>query len=163
MPSGLSLFMRTQPVFDSWDCTPPILPPRSRLYSLAPIGVGTPFVESLSGYVARLADAHAVSVSNLVGRELSALVSNPLVQPLESHWFHPRFYAMNGLGEPARKWVEALQLGTMKRDLRSRAKITWTFRPEAGYGSSTRHGIPPSPGGLVPTGRRSLGFQWDTW
>ena len=28
------------------------------------------FVESLTGYVSRLADAHAVSVGNLVGREL---------------------------------------------------------------------------------------------
>src|ERR1700732_653474 len=57
MPSGVNLFMRTQPVFDSRDSTPPILPQRSRLYAVEPIGIGTPFVESLSGYVARLADA----------------------------------------------------------------------------------------------------------
>lgn len=110
--------MRMQPVFDSWDCTPPILPPRSRLYSLEPIGIGTPFVESLSGYLTRLADAHAVSVSNLVARGLSPLLSNSLVQPLESHCFQARFYAMNGLGEPAKRWVQALQIGTMRTDLR---------------------------------------------
>ncbi len=118
MPSGVNLFMRTQPVFDSWDCTPPILPPRSRLYAIEPIGIGTPFVESLSGYVARLADAHAVSVGNLVVRELSALVSAPLFQSSQPDHFAGRFYAINGLGEPAKKWVEALQVGTMRVDLR---------------------------------------------
>src|SRR3974377_1513769 len=43
--------------FDSWDCKLPPLPTRSRLYSLQPIGMGTPFVESLSGYGARLPGA----------------------------------------------------------------------------------------------------------
>ena len=114
IPSGLILFMRTQPVFDSWDCTPPILPPRSRLYAIEPMGIGTPFVESLSGYVSRLADAHAVSVGNLVVRELSALVSTPLFQSSQPDRFPPRFYAINGLGEPAKKWVEALQVGTLR-------------------------------------------------
>ena len=69
--------MRMQALFNSWDCTLPVLPKRSRLYALEPLEIGTPFVESLSGYVARLADAHAVSLGNLVGRELSALVANP--------------------------------------------------------------------------------------
>src|SRR5438046_7692235 len=67
-------------VFDSWDSIPPVLPPRSRLYTLKPVGIGTPFVESLSGYIARLADAHAVSVGDLVGRELSPSASEPLIR-----------------------------------------------------------------------------------
>ena len=110
--------MRTQPVFDSWDCTPQAVPPRSRLYAIQPTGIGTPFVESLSGYLGRLADAHAVSVGNLVLRELSTLVSNPLFHSSEPNIFHARFYAINGLGDPARKWIEALQVGTMRMDLR---------------------------------------------
>ena len=118
MQSGVSLFMRAQPIFDSWECTPPILPPRSRLYAIEPIGIGTPFVESLSGYVARLADAHAVSVGNLVVRQLSSLVSTPLFQSSRLDRFPPRFYAINGLGDPAKKWIEALQVGTLRADLR---------------------------------------------
>jgi hypothetical protein len=110
--------MRTHPVFDSWDCTPPVVPPRSRLYAVQPIGIGTPFVESLSGYLARLADAHAVSIGNLVLRELSTLVANPLFHSSEPNIFHGRFYAINGLGDPARKWIEALQVGTKWMDLR---------------------------------------------
>ena len=63
-------------LFDCWDCTAADMPPRSRLYSLKPIGIGTPFVESITGYVSRLADAHAVSVAELVGRELFSLDRN---------------------------------------------------------------------------------------
>ena len=116
--------MRMQAVFESWDCTRPVLPPRSRLYSLEPVGIGTPFVESLSGYIARLADAHAVSVGNLVGRELSALASSALVCPSreqlasDSHGFCGRSYAINGLEDTSKRWVEAVQTGTMRADLR---------------------------------------------
>src|SRR5438552_9469840 len=111
-------------VFDSWDSIPPVLPPRSRLYTLKPVGIGTPFVESLSGYIARLADAHAVSVADLVGRELSPLASNPLVYPYsdegnsDSHGFRARSYAINGLGDVSRTWVEVLQAATLRTDLR---------------------------------------------
>jgi DNA-binding Lrp family transcriptional regulator len=116
--------MRTQPLFESWDCTLPLLPPRSRLYSLEPIGIGSPFVESLSGYIARLADAHSISVGNLVGRELSVLASSPLVHPSreqsasDSHGFCARSYAINGMGEASKRWVEAVEAGTMRADLR---------------------------------------------
>ena len=113
-------------LFESWDCRPATVPPRSRLYSLKPIGIGTPFVESLTGYVSRLADAHAVSVGNLVGRELSLVGSKPThpfgpfvprVQNAGSHGFCGTRSA-NGLGEIAKRWVVALERGTLQRDLR---------------------------------------------
>jgi hypothetical protein len=43
----------------------PSIPPRTRLCSLEPIGVGTPFVESLVSYLTRLADTHCVAPVNL--------------------------------------------------------------------------------------------------
>ncbi|WP_249354801.1 MULTISPECIES: TniQ family protein [Ralstonia] len=39
--------------------------PRSTLHALAPIGIGTPEVESLLSYLCRLAASHAVSVTEL--------------------------------------------------------------------------------------------------
>ena len=39
------------PTLEAWDLVVPSLTTRSRLYSLAPNGIGTAFVESLSGYV----------------------------------------------------------------------------------------------------------------
>ena len=121
---ALALSMRPQTLFESWDCTPPALPPRSRLYGLDPVGIGTPFVESLSGYVARLADAHAVSVGDMVGRELVAFASKPLISfgrfmkqnRATSHGFHAQAQAINGLGESSRTWTEAARKGDSAHD-----------------------------------------------
>jgi|ERR1700730_10047659 hypothetical protein len=44
---------------------------RSRLYSLRPIGIGIPEVESLTGYIARLAKAHCVTVGTLLSKEFA--------------------------------------------------------------------------------------------
>ena len=113
-------------LFESWDCRPATVPPRSRLYSLKPMGIGTPFVESLTGYVSRLADAHAVSVGNLVGRELSLVGSKPThpfgpfvprAQTAGSHGFCGTRSA-NGLAEIAKRWVVALERGTLQSNLR---------------------------------------------
>jgi DNA-binding phage protein len=118
--------MRPPMLFDCWDCTAAELPPRSRLYSLKPIGIGTPFVESITGYVSRLADAHAVSVADLVGRELCLVGSKP-VRPFGPfvprnattgpHGFRGRAIAANGLGETAKRWVRTLERATLQTRL----------------------------------------------
>jgi hypothetical protein len=91
------------------------LPPRSRLYALEPIGIGTPYVESLTGYVSRLADAHAVSVGDLLGREVSTLALKPLLRFF--HGFHGQSYSINGLGDRCKEWVDALERATLQTDL----------------------------------------------
>lgn len=42
----------------------------SRLYHIEPIGIGTPYVESLTSYIKRLAEAHCVSPANLLKKEI---------------------------------------------------------------------------------------------
>ena len=59
--------------YDAWDTRPLVLPRPTRLYSLAPIGVGTPMVESLTGYVVRLAEAHCVAAGLLYWQEIRTL------------------------------------------------------------------------------------------
>jgi hypothetical protein len=56
--------------YESWDLTMPVIPPRSRLYNLSPIGFGTPMVECLTSYFSRLAEAHCLSPGVLVQHEL---------------------------------------------------------------------------------------------
>src|SRR5689334_12170048 len=58
------------PTLETWDLAAEPITERSRLYCLEPIGIGTAVVESLSGYAERLAEAHAVSAGNLIGKEL---------------------------------------------------------------------------------------------
>lgn len=118
--------MRAPALFDSWECTPPVVPPRSLLYALEPVGIGTPMVESLSGYVARLADAHAVSVGDLVGRVLSPLAESPLVSVgqfmkqhrAKSHGFHARASGLNNSGDMTKQWIAALEQATRRTTLR---------------------------------------------
>jgi hypothetical protein len=101
------------PTLEAWDLTAEPITERSRLYSLAPIGIGTAFVESLSGYAERLAEAHAVSAGNLIGRELFARPAgtNRINVGLIS-------YAVNGVGGSAKRWVQALETMTSRIDLR---------------------------------------------
>jgi hypothetical protein len=114
--------------FESWDVSAPTFPPRSRLYSLEPIGVGTAFVEGLTGYVSRLAEAHSVSVGDLVGRELAenGPGSLPLVYPIKRleysrrlwHCFSGATYSLNGTAESTRSWIDILQAKTCRTELR---------------------------------------------
>jgi len=100
-----------QPALDSWDLTPVPVPPRSRLHSIEPIGVGTPFVESLSGYMIRLAASHAVRVSDLIEHELRESIP----------YFHAPagiLNAINGVSEGAQNWVSALERFTLRDNLR---------------------------------------------
>jgi hypothetical protein len=114
-----------QPLLESWCLSRPLLPPRSHLYSLEPMGVGTKLVESLTGYVTRLADAHSVSVGDLVGRVLSdhAHPKNAIITPtakavrVGGHGFRACNYAPNGVTETAVKWVHALEAATNRHEL----------------------------------------------
>ena len=122
----LDKWARMQPPFESWSLSRPPAPPRSQLYSLEPIGVGTAMVESLTGYVARLAEAHSVSVGDLVGRVLSELVDpkDPIITAaakafrIGGHGFRACGYVINGVTDRAEKWVLALEAATIRRDLR---------------------------------------------
>jgi TniQ len=98
-------------VFESWDLAIKPLMARSRLYPLAPAGVGTALVESLSGYVVRLAEAHAVSTADLIHREVSRFLTPAVVSPATVS------YAINGLGESAKRWVQAVEVVTLRSDI----------------------------------------------
>src|SRR5579863_6272453 len=96
--------------FDSWDLMPASIPARSRLHSIEPIGVGTPFIESLTGYIIRLAASHAVRISDLIEHELRTSIA----------YFHcpaaiPN--TINGVNDSARNWVSALERFTLRDNL----------------------------------------------
>ena len=114
--------------FDTWPPAREAPPPRSRLYRLEPIGIGTPAVESLSSYLNRLAQAHCVMVTTLITHELLprlGVLAPPRAHPpptpprggghgLGQHLARQ----INGLGRIAATWVEGLEALTGRRDLR---------------------------------------------
>ncbi len=105
----------------------------SRLYSLPPIGVGTPFVESLSSYTARLAEAHQVSVAQLLEFEIA-----PAFDRLRSlseqqrtnakaidHFLSNKIYGINGMDGVAEDFVIALESLTQQVRLLFLTMLPW--------------------------------------
>jgi hypothetical protein len=102
---------------------PQTIPERSRLYSLNPIGTGTPQVESLTGYIARLAEAHVLSVGDMVGRDPLCIARAGLHRRTvlfqkkrpNGHAFHAAAYTINGISASAQKWVRVFERLTCVR------------------------------------------------
>ena len=108
----------------------PPIPKRSRLYSLEPMNVGTAVVESLTGYVARIAEAHCVTVSDLVGAELShPACATSLFTPYpgtgRSNFFYTQLYSVNGIADVPRKWVSVLETATPRQGLSDLTLLTF--------------------------------------
>jgi hypothetical protein len=61
-------------MYETWDLEVSPLPERSRLYHLEPLGLQTPFAESLTSYIIRLAEAHSVMPKILVMHEIIPLL-----------------------------------------------------------------------------------------
>ena len=51
-------------IYNSWNITIPAIPARSRLFQLEPRGIGTPYVESLTSYIVRLARSFLLITNN---------------------------------------------------------------------------------------------------
>lgn len=91
------------------------LPPRSRLYPLAPQGMGTPLVESLSSLASRIAAAHCVPVGVLLSRELGPAIASSTFS-VGQGWVQVG-HTMNGQGEHAKRCVLHLQRLTRQNGL----------------------------------------------
>ncbi|MGC1463041.1 MAG: TniQ family protein [Terracidiphilus sp.] len=111
---------------------PPVLAPCSYLYSLPSIGVGTAAVESFTGYVTRLAAAHAVETGVLVNTELLPRVPctkgasiGGIPSKMPTAFFIDAF-PLNGIGERARAWVSVLERMTGVRGLDLLTLLPWS-------------------------------------
>ena len=120
-------------VYESWGELDPksTLPKRSYLYHLQPIAVGSAYVESLTGYVARLAEAHSVATGALLALELRPRVPpgpgavSRKQKPLQNSSFIYDAHILNGLGECPRQWVQVLESLTGRVSLRSLTMLNW--------------------------------------
>ena len=105
--------------YELWGITPSTLPARSRLYSLVPMGIGSSLVESVTSYMIRIADAHAVSLGTLIREEIFPnLTACPKRLSFAVH-------SLNGLGPCFVQWVEILEILTARNDLRALTLLPW--------------------------------------
>jgi hypothetical protein len=106
--------MHNATLYGGWEPLRPEVNGRSYLVHLPPIGIGTPAVESLTGYIARLAAAHAVETGLLVSRELLPRIprtrgvsAGQLRVKMPEYSFEA--HALNGSGDRSRLWVSLLE------------------------------------------------------
>jgi len=115
-------------LYELWDETP--LPTRSHslLYHLDPIGIGTPMAESLTSYIARLADAHSVHLTTFVAKAIVPHLDSPS-QSRQPYAYRTSFWAgsgvLNGVTPFADRLVQILEGLTMRQDLRFLTMLPW--------------------------------------
>ena len=92
--------------------------PRSRLYDLVPYEVGTPWCESLTGYINRLGWMHHVPPRALVAQELVPRLDegSRLAAPVAV--FGTKLaMSLNGAGVATKPWIEVLSHLTSREEL----------------------------------------------
>lgn len=102
-------------IYEMGDLERPAIPPRSRLYSLKPIGLGTPEVESLTSYLTRLANAHRVTMIQLVKSEFAPALNKP--EKTIAAKFYRETYNLNGINTWTRLTIDVLERLTFRDDV----------------------------------------------
>src|SRR6266853_532017 len=103
-----------------WEMSIPDIPPRSKLYSLAPLGLNSPLVESLTSYLCRLAYEHHVEVGTLVQHSIAPMLDKHYIADTHGRGVSSFLrYAgpINGNGPMASDWVDTLETLTLRADL----------------------------------------------
>ena len=110
--------------YDIWNSSVALIPPRSYLYSLRVQGLDTSYGESLTGYIARLAQAYHVFPGVLMVRELAPIVDKAY-GGANLHTIYQHVAALNGTGEMALNVVKALKSLTLQDELHYLTMIPW--------------------------------------
>ena len=115
--------------YEEWDVSIPPIPPRSRLYRLEPIGIATPYVESLTSYITRLAGEHCLTLKALVMGEIfpsqgKVMTKLDHYRQVSQLWASDGPY-LNGVSSIASSWVEMMQSLTLCDGLRFLTMLTW--------------------------------------
>lgn len=104
-----------------------LLSSRSVLYNLEPIGIGTPYVESLTSYISRLALEHNVSVSSLMKKVFAQKTDKIyLKNNLSQGIFGDTAQYINGTSRVSAEYVNVLEQLTSRNDLQQLTMSSWT-------------------------------------
>ena len=105
----------------------------SRLFSLEPIGICSPAVESMTSYIARLSEAHSVYPRTPITYEIAPLLKQPslyqnghiIYKYFASYWKHSS--VLNGNSTQTSDMVQALEQLTGRHDLHFLTMLTWQY------------------------------------
>lgn len=115
-----------------WHLQKITMPQRSHLYPLQPLLLGTPFAESFTSYITRLAAVHQIPIGILLAQELAPFITRypgPNPDNLSQVFFHIFFNqtgAWNGTGTMALEPILILQKLTRQPTLKYLTLIPWS-------------------------------------
>jgi hypothetical protein len=92
----------------------------SILYALNPIGIETPYVESLTSYIIRLSNEHSLGVSNIITGVIAPLIEGNYLESTNKQGgnrFYERSSSLNGLTSLPNQFVTSLERLTMIKGL----------------------------------------------
>lgn len=115
-------------IYEAWDMQSPIFPERSRYYYLEPIGLFTAYTESLTSYLCRLAEAHCLNISTLMGKEMASIFPNGYIVKTGGEVvrdYYKRSNTINGISVNAEDFVRVLQVLTLREDLVYLTMLPW--------------------------------------
>ena len=116
-------------IYNSWNITIPAIPARSRLFQLEPRGIGTPYVESLTSYIVRLAKAHCLLPTILITKMIAPHLKQTFVKNCTSRSLGILFAkakTINGCGDIAQDFVRAITILSHNKNLRYLTLLDWS-------------------------------------
>ena len=117
------------PLYEEWQLTRPSLPAPSTLYALVPIGIGTPHVESMTSYIARLAEAHCLFPGVLMRHVIVPFAEQHSTGEGRSTTLHLRdgktTGALNAAHHRARNAVNVLESLTRQQGWSALTMLSW--------------------------------------
>ena len=117
-------------IWEEWSLQIPDFPKHSRLYPLEPVGLGTPYAESIVSYVCRLAEAHCVYPGILILSEIAPFIKEGFTFDSKEggidRIFARQTRALNGVGDWTKKLIYALESLTSRKDIQLLTLIVWS-------------------------------------
>lgn len=112
-------------LYDGWNMSLPIIPGRSRLFPLEPIGLGTSNVESLTSYLTRLGEAHTVFVGDLIAQEIKTIIPKEY-KSKDLFCTKHKSGTANSTGKVSQYLLSALSSLTKRNDLQFLTLTQWS-------------------------------------
>lgn len=102
---------------------------RTLIYNIEPIGLGTPFVESLTSYICRLSNYHCLTTGNFVSKLLAPYLNKYYITAIGGrggNGFFDSSAGINGVGTLAQDFVNVLQKLNQRTDLEKLTLLYWS-------------------------------------
>lgn len=116
-------------VYEEWDLAKTETFKYKELYHVEPIGIGSPYVESMSSYIKRLANAHGVVLVRFFNWAIIPTLEKMMLENRKysnlQYSTPPLASAANGANRAADMWMEVLERLTQFKKLHSLTMTTW--------------------------------------